>query len=233
MMGRSSRFLDAGYVDPKFKLKLNGKSVFFHAVSSFEDYFEIEHFLFVIRSDFKAREFVTQEIIALGIKDFRIIELNYETDGQAATVQIGTRDYDENLQLIIFNIDTIRYNLKIPSAEDVGDGMLEVFEAEGEGWSFIEPGDNSTVLRTTEKNRISSLCSDGLYIFKHLKDFRRAYQHYWDENLRVKGEIYIAPLYNFLIQSGKIIKYKKIGSAQIDLCGTPVEYELCKEKKLS
>ena len=40
MAGESRRFSEAGYISPKYELPLAGKSVFRHAVGSFEHYFE-------------------------------------------------------------------------------------------------------------------------------------------------------------------------------------------------
>jgi hypothetical protein len=44
-------------------------------------------------------------------------------------------------------------------------------------------------------------------------------------HMTVNGEFYIAPLYNYLIKNGKIIRYKLISNTEILFCGTPKEYE--------
>lgn len=229
MMGRSSRFLNAGYASPKYQLLINGQSMFELAINSFSRYFDMEHFLFIVRSDYDNRRFVSQEVLRLGIKDFRILELSGETSGQADTVYRGTNLYSSNTPTTIFNIDTIRHNFLFPEPNEIGDGLLEVFIAEGDGWSFIEPGENNYVIKTAEKKRISNLCSNGLYIFKELNDFRGAYENYIDKGHYVNNEVYIAPLYNYLIQNGKSIKYRLVDGLDIDTCGTPVEFEAYKK----
>ena len=40
----------------------------------------------------------------------------------------------------------------------------------------------------------------------------------------VKGEFYIAPIYNSLINNGADIRYVEVTSDCIDFCGTPSEY---------
>lgn len=230
MMGRSSRFLDAGYPIPKYQLLANGQSMFELAVKSFSSYFDSEHFLFIVRKDYENRKFVAEKIIQLGIKDFRIIELGGETRGQADTVFLGTTIYDGRLPITIFNIDTIRNGFVLPNEDEMANGLLEVFIAEGDSWSFVEPGDDNAVVRTAEKNRISNLCSDGLYIFKELDDFRAASSNASQNENFINGELYIAPLYNFLIQNGKAIKYRLIHSSDIEVCGTPAEYEAYKKR---
>jgi hypothetical protein len=228
MLGRSSRFFTAGYSVPKYQLPLGGESVFAHSVRSFESQFHSTSFLFLVRSDHDARNFVAREIQRLGIKDYRIIEFAEETRGQAESVAIGIAEYHDSVPLLIFNIDTIRHNFQWPQPDQCSDGFLEVFKAEGDGWSFVEPTAGNKVARTTEKQRISDLCSNGLYSFAHAGDFRAAYCAYVAAGMHVNGELYIAPLYNFLIERGLDIRYRLISHQDIDHCGVPGDYERLK-----
>lgn len=228
MLGRSSRFFNAGYEAPKYMLPLGCETVFSRSVKSFEHYFQEIPFLFLVRKDHDAMNFVSQEIAKMGIRDFRIIEFSSETRGQAESVYIGVSDYAENTPLLVFNIDTIRLNYTMPSATSLGDGFLEVFKGQGDGWSFIEPGYENSVIRTTEKVRISDLCSNGMYYFRELQQFRNAFSNYVSQESAVNGEIYIAPLYNYLIRSGLDIKYRIVFSGDILHCGLPEDYELLK-----
>ncbi|MNI62637.1 hypothetical protein D3C73_1179670 [compost metagenome] len=81
------------------------------------------------------------------------------------------------------------------------------------------------VLRTTEKERVSNFCSDGLYYFKSKNMFEKIFLDAVENDETVKGEFYVAPLYNKLIRSGGVVKYEKIDTSKIDFCGTPEEYE--------
>lgn len=69
---------------------------------------------------------------------------------------------------MIFNIDTFRPNFSLPTTLDFCkiDGYLEVFEANGEQWSFVLADENDNVIKTAEKERILNLCSSGLYYLK-------------------------------------------------------------------
>ena len=231
MLGRSSRFFNAGYSKPKFQLMLGDRSVFDRVTSSFVNYFENTPFLFLVRQDFDTVNFVSSEVVKLGIKDFRIIEFQHETCGQAESVYEGTLDYSGDISVTIFNIDTIRHDFIMPLKEEMCDGLLEVFNADGNSWSFIKPGIGNDVLLTTEKNRISDYCSNGLYVFSKLSDFRDAYKdHIDDQKKKVNGELYIAPLYNHLINKGKKIKYRLVEAEKIEHCGVPSDYESLKKK---
>ena len=230
MLGKSRRFFDAGYKVPKYQLPIGGETLFSQSVRSFERYFYIEHFLFLVRNDNNDRDFVIEEIKRLKIKDFRVIQYFHEARGQAESVALACADYKSETPLIIFNIDTIRYEFQMPPDQDCGEGFLEVFKGFGYSWSFIEPGANNSVLRTAEKLRISDLCSNGLYFFKNIALYLKAYKSYVKSGQTVNGEIYVAPLYNELIKYGHDIRFILVDKKLIDHCGVPKDYEVVKLK---
>lgn len=228
MAGLSSRFFKAGYKKPKYMLEVMRNSVFYNAVVGFKEYFNEYTFLFIYRDIFETRKFIENECKKLQIKNVIFIELDKETQGQAHTVMLGLEKakISDNESILIFNIDTFRINYKLPNFDyDRIDGYLEVFRADGRHWSFILPGDDNNVLKTTEKERISNFCSSGLYYFKRTKDFKDIFYMIRKNNILIKNEFYIAPMYNYLIQKGKIIKYNEISIDDIKFCGTPEEYE--------
>jgi dTDP-glucose pyrophosphorylase len=233
MAGLSSRFFKVGYTVPKYQLQICGQTVFAHSVLSFKQYFQSEKFVFVIRDVFDTEAFVVAEANKLGIADFEIKILDAETRGQAETASLALKDYEGDFSVTIFNIDTFRFDYVKPAFVDDCDGYLEVFKAEGEHWSFVLPGDNYSVLKTTEKERISDLCSDGLYYFKSKLVFEKLFGEAVLNEQTVRGEYYVAPLYNQLISAGGVVMYDTIESNQIALCGTPEEYELLKEEMLA
>ena len=239
MAGLSSRFFEAGYKEPKYKLVANGKSLFDHSVLSFKHYFSDTPFIFIIRDVFNTLEFVQERCVELGLKKYEIITLEEETKGQAETVYLGVKHLALNTPITIFNIDTFRQNYRIPSIVNSCDGYLEVFEGSGSNWSYVKPksNDSNIVVETAEKRAISNLCSTGLYYFKKVNDFISDYEDAlstpkseWAQN-----ELYIAPLYNHLIKNKKTIKYELIKKSQVVFCGTPKEYlqfqEITKKQK--
>lgn len=224
MVGLSSRFFNEGYSVPKYQLPLHDTTVFSAVISSFSHYFESDEFLFLCRSDHGADVFVNDELRRIGVKNYRIVMFDENTRGQAETVKLGTVGVSSEEELYIFNIDTIRPNfMKAEFPEDV-DGYLEVFVADGDHWSFVSPGRGNEVIRTTEKQRISNLCSDGLYYFKRKADFDEAFIEMVDEGGTRNGEYYVAPMYNYLIRKEKKIRYSLVAAEEVILCGTPVEY---------
>lgn len=229
MAGLSSRFFKAGYTKPKYMLEAHGQSLFSHAVSSFSEYFQKETFLFIVRDILGTVDFVKQEILDLGINDAQIFILDQETRGQAETVYLGLQSrFSTNEPITIFNIDTFRPEFRYPENIAVWDGYLEVFKGEGDNWSFAKPVNSSStkVIETAEKRPISNLCSTGLYYFKSIDLFNRAYCDYLSKSADEweKGELYIAPLYNYLINEKNDIHYHLIDRNEVIFCGVPDEY---------
>lgn len=226
MAGLSSRFFKAGFEVPKYQLKINDHYVFDLALSSFAQYFDNDLFVIVLRDSFDAQSFVKARLEALGVQHYRIKVLDFETQGQAETVLLGidTPDISDDEPLFIFNIDTFRYNFIKPDFINDCAGYLEVFRGDGEHWSFIEVDAQDNVVRTTEKQRISDLCSDGLYYFASKGLYMGLLADAKAQHLLVNNELYIAPIYNLLIQHGQAVRYHCITDAEIEFCGTPDEY---------
>ena len=224
MAGLSSRFFRAGYTLPKYQLPLGNETVFTWAVRSFARYFSSDCFVFIYRDIYDTKAFIEAEIAALGIKDYRLVALEEETLGQADTVYRGIQNLADE-PLFIFNIDSKLENFEKPSWYLECDGYLEVFKGEGDHWSFAVPGESNRVIRTTEKERVSELCSNGLYYFRSSQQFNELVESAIQDQDLVNNELYIAPLYNRMIANGADIRYQLVGLDQINFCGVPAEYE--------
>jgi hypothetical protein len=239
MAGNSSRFFDEGYLKPKYELLVGDQTVFSLTLKSFEKYFETDLFLFIGRKSFDSRGFVFKECEKNNVKNFIYVELDSPSRGQAETVYLGLQmlgEYDKEESLIIFNIDTIRNNYTFPLDCMNADGYIEVFDGAGDAWSFVEPKDGNSVKRTTEKLRVSNLCSTGLYHFSRISHFIDGYEYAVkniDSFLAAWRELYVAPIYNFLIDNHDLnIMYHQIRGEDVIFTGTPSEYiKLCEMVK--
>ena len=132
----------------------------------------------------------------LNIKNYEIVTIDFNTRGQADTVNEGlaiSNKHLSNEEVYIFNIDSIRLNFKKPSVSFLKNtsGFLEVFEGEGNHWSFVESLDSELVNKTTEKIRISNLCSNGLYYFNTVIEFKQCFRKMELEN--DYKELFVAP----------------------------------------
>lgn len=230
MAGRSQRFFDAGYAQPKYRLELEGRSVFAHAVESFAAQVESHAFLFVVGPDAAAEAFVRGECARLGIAEAQVVRLAAPTAGQAETVAAGLAGaaIAGDPPLTIFNIDTFRPGFSFPPAMAGLDGWLEVFRGDGDNWSYVRPapGPEPLALETAEKRPISDLCCTGLYHFSRASDFAWALER--ERAAPQAKELYVAPIYNHLIGRGAKIGYSLIAREAVVFCGTPDEYEALK-----
>jgi len=230
MAGASRRFYLAGYDTPKYRLMLDGRSLFDHAVASFQAYCETEPCLFILRDDGDAPAFVESRIKALGIRHGTLVALGAPTSGQATTVILGLDSLgcpaDE--PITVFNIDTFRPGFRYPEADWFAhsDGYLEVIRASDPGLSSVRP-DPATreprVLETAEKKVISDLAGTGLYHFRRADDFHAAYAK--ERDRPSAGELYIAPIYNHLIAAGKRVHFRLLEPHEHVSCGTPQQYQ--------
>lgn len=224
MAGNSLRFYNAGYSKPKFQLEVENVSLFRLSLMSFIDYFDTETFLFILNKKNDSLAFVQNELKTLQIREYTIVQLENDTRGQADTVAIAlsNESIDKNEHLLIFNIDTIRPKFQYPN-HFPNFPWLETFIAEGEHWSFVEPVPNSDeVLRVVEKHRISKFCSTGIYFFPKIQDYLEVFCQFEATSLSV--ELYVAPLYQLLIDQNRVVKYSVITSNEIFLAGTPLEF---------
>lgn len=227
MAGLSSRFTKAGYTLPKYMLYALNRSLFNLAVSSFELYFRTLRFVFIARDIFDTKTFIEKECDLLGIQDYRVVMLSESTRGQAETVFKGLigADVDSSESILIFNIDTFRPNYIFPEGLRNADGYLEVFKGSGSNWSYAKTvnGDDDRVIETAEKREISDNCSTGIYYFKNASLFKDAYERSLNDPLL--KELYVAPVYNYLIEDGKDIRINVINRDEVIFCGVPQEYE--------
>lgn len=209
-------------------LPLAGRRVFDWVIESFRRYFVSEVFVFVVRDEYDARSFVSSRAEAAGVSRFIVLVLERETRGQADTVAIALKSVDaasSRNMLTVFNADTFLPNFELPELGSGIEGSLDVFRGVGDHWSFILPGDDMTVVRTAEKDRISDLCSNGLYVFKDSNIFMSAFDDTISKGGTVSGEYYVAPVYNSVIELGGTVNYRPLALGDSVFCGTPSEYE--------
>lgn len=225
MAGLGSRFTKVGYNCPKYMIEAKGKTLFEWSMLSLLDYNkEVNHYVFVVRKEHNAKEFIINKMKEIGNFDVDVVEIDYLTSGQAETALLGVRCCKDDESILIFNIDTYiePYNLKLSDIK--GDGHIPCFHADGDHWSFVRE-ENGMVVEVVEKKRISNNCSLGVYYFKSSKLYKDMYQEFYVGNNDNK-ERYIAPMYNYMIQKGYEITYSIINYDAVHVLGTPEELDI-------
>jgi dTDP-glucose pyrophosphorylase len=129
---------------------------------------------------------------------------------------------DNDEPLLIFNADTYcptTIGRAVTTSLSAADGVLDVFRAAGDRWSFARLDEGDRVLETAEKRRISEWASTGLYYFRRGLDFVRHATAMIDADERSDREFYVAPVYNRLIAAGADVRANRVD--EVWVLGTP------------
>lgn len=229
MAGMGSRFRKAGYNVPKYMIDVKGKNLFQWSMLSLEDFNKQEKvkYIFVVRKEDNSKDFIINEMKKNNIEDVNVIELDQLTDGQATSALLAKKYWDEDDEMIVYNIDTYVEPNIMKYSDIEGDGFIPCFRAEGDHWSFVKLDEQGNALEVREKQRISEYCTLGLYYFKSCKLYEKMYNEYYaDETHMEKNEKYIAPLYNYMIDKGMIVRISDISKDKVHVLGTPEEVKM-------
>lgn len=238
MAGLSTRFAKEGYSKPKYELLAHGRTVFEWSLLGFSKYFETELFVFITLKKHNALEFIQKKCKELGIANIKIVCLENETKGQADSVYQGINQatIDENERLAIFNIDTFRRSVNLETLSNSNKvGHLETFIGSGKNWSNVVPDDKdqNRVKLTAEKKELSQYCCTGLYFWDKYSYFKESFEYYFESllNEATNEELYVAPMYNYLIDKNKYVAFTIIDVKDVIFCGVPQEYEAVLKKE--
>jgi len=206
---------------PKPLLKLNGHSLLERSVQSLP--LKEEDQLVIIHS-----HDLNQPSLLAGLGQFKthrnlkFIETP-RTRGQLETACAALNTIPQGNSVCVFNSDTFFDCTSFLSAavKSELDGLIPCSQQPGDSWSFckVDGKKDSVYLVTevTEKKRISPWCSVGLYWFK-TKDLFRIYAELEMKRVPPNKEVYVAPMYNAMIEAGLSIgmleceQFKPMGS---------------------
>jgi len=219
MAGFGTRFKDAGFKDEKYAINFRGHSLLEWSVASLASFRDSE-LVFVTREFPRIESYLLEVAGRLGFRS-QVIVLSAPTSGQAATAALAKPAFKQDDSILIFNTDTYVDPSAIRPGLIRGEGWIPTFNAEGDKWSFAAADTFGLVSQTTEKRRISNHASIGLYYFDSFFDFYELVQSSESE-----GELYIAPLYNAWIASGKQTYIEQLPSGAVTVLGTPEDLEI-------
>lgn len=230
--GLGSRFFNEGFKLPKYLIKANGKTLLEHSLSTLEDFYSYE-FIFIFRNidsidDIKKIISNCKNKRNESLKNYQIINLENPTKGQADTVLNAEKFFEKDDDVLIYNIDTfVKNSIDYINKKDIStfvDGIIYTTKAPGEHWSFAKTMNNSDkVIEVSEKLRISENASIGLYYFKSFYDFYRIVKSKNLDIIKEYKELYVMPIYKYLIEENKNIIIKDIPFDNFVPLGTPKE----------
>lgn len=225
MAGRGSRFAGSGYERPKPLILVNDIPMFVRSLDSIKGVAYTE-LIIVALEEHEEQYGISKYIKEFNLPNTKLLTIKDVTQGQLCTVMVGKDFIDTDEDILIISSDTIVFSNIGKDVESKGKdckGLISVAEMPGDRWSFAAIDDTGRVTQVAEKQRISPYASTGLYYFSNGKEFVKIAEEMIKGNETTKGEFYVIPVYQKLIDKGEFVGIS-IAKAMWDL-GTPQSLE--------
>lgn len=229
MAGEGSRFKKEGYIVPKPLLTIDGTYFFDKALSSLENlerFYDEVKYTFIVRQE-HIDEFNIDKIIKDKIGYFcNVISVDHTTRGAVETCLLAEPYINKGENIIIMDCDLYMKSVELDMCgfDGMYDGMVLSFESNLPKYSYAVVGPDGLVLKTAEKNPISTHALAGVYCFHDGDTFLRYAKYLIEHNtLENINEYYVSLVYNKMIEDGLLIKLMRTNDYYS--FGTPEEYE--------
>ena len=228
MAGAGSRFVVAGYKDPKPLIPVRGVPMIKVVIDNLKPATE-HRFIFICQKEHQ-KTFHLREKLTDWSPGCEVIEIDGLTEGAACTVLKARHIIDNSSQLMIANCDqyvdiNINEYLDKMASENLH-GLIMTMQANDPKWSFVALDNNNLVTNVVEKEVISNEATVGIYNFRKGSEFVMAADNMINSNLRVNNEFYVAPVYNDLIDKNANIGVFNIGCEANGMYGLGVPEDL-------
>jgi RpiB/LacA/LacB family sugar-phosphate isomerase len=219
--GKAQRFIDAGYMMPKPLILAKGKHVIDWSLESVDT--SECNLIFIVRLD-HIYNFSIDKILKQKFgDDITIISVDHVTQGALETCLLAGAHIDNDTPLYIYTPDVYFGPQFNPSCVGDADGFLLTFLANSPDHSYTDINSDGVASRVVEKEVISEHANVGLYYFKTGEMFLRYAWEAMEKKLMIKGEYYIAPIYNYMIRDG--LKVTACDTEKMHILGTPATFE--------
>ncbi len=230
MGGLGSRFSKAGFTTPKPLIEVDGRPMFLSAAASIDGIEAPKKIFFVIRQE-HVDQYDLKNLIIGKLPEGNITVIPQMTRGAAETAYAAVPELNPDDPLIIMDCDfkfsSDAYNKMaqavVSGQSDIDAGLL-TFESTDPRYSFAETNNTGRVLRTAEKQAISSHAIWGAYFFAKASTFTTAATELLAQPLSNEmKEYYISFLYNIILKNGGKVLATPVDS--FASFGTPEEFE--------
>ena len=228
MAGRGSRFLNAGYKVPKPLIEIHGTPMIKLVVDNLMT--KQEHrFIFIAQKQHIEQYDLIPKLKSYA-KNVEVIAVDGITEGQICTVLLALKFFDNEEPLMTANSDQyidIDINEYLDAIEsNKYDGMIMTMDSSDPKWSYARVNERGLVVETAEKKVISNNATVGIFNFYRGKDLIHSAKQMIRDNIRVNGEFYTCPAYNYLIKEGKNIGIYPIGEEYNGMYGLGIPKDL-------
>lgn len=227
MAGRGSRFADAGYKDPKPLIEVHGKPMIQVVVENLKPHMP-HRFIFICQKK-HILEYGLEQKLRSYADNVEIVGIDGITEGQVCTVLKARDLIDSDDPLMTANSDQyidfdINAYIGHMTSQNL-DGLIMTMKAHDPKWSYAKC-EGGYVVETAEKRVISDDATVGIFNFRRGHDLVRAADSMIADNIRVNGEFYTCPCYNYLIRDGYKVGIYGIGEEYNGMYGLGIPSDL-------
>ena len=228
MAGYGSRFAKAGYELPKPLIDTKGKPMIEVVVENLTP--SIPHKFIFICQNAHLNTYGLRPLLQKVAPGCEILGIDGVTEGAACTVLLSKDLMDLEGPLMIANCDQyvdIKIDDYLGKMEEEGmDGLIMSMTADDPKWSYARYDENNNVTEVIEKVVVSDEATVGIYNYSKAADFVDSANEMIEADDRVKGEFYVAPVYNYLIRKGHRIGFYNIGEERNGMYGLGIPEDL-------
>lgn len=205
MAGRGTRFQKEGYSTPKPFIPVLGELMVIRALASISNLKKVSRLIFVCLKEHQDQYNIHGELSGIFKWNTSFVFINDVTQGQLCTV-LKAEDYImPNEGLLICSSDTYIESDIAKHIENISEdlsGLISVINLPGDNWSFAKVDSLGKVIQVAEKQRISEWASTGIYFFSKGSDFLKYSKRIIDAEELTRGEYYVIPVYQKMIEDG-------------------------------
>ncbi len=204
MAGRGMRFADSGYDTPKPLIDVAGELMVAWAMKSLAEV-DCRKLVFIAQRDHEETQPFIDQLRRIAPCETAAVLLDGPTEGQLCTILAARDEIDTGEDVLVACSDTF---IVSPLGRDIRrrspdcHGLISVADLPGERWSFARTDRHGNVVEVAEKVRISNHASTGFYYFAHGRELVAAADEMIRRNERTRGEFYVIPVYQKLIDAG-------------------------------
>ncbi len=229
MAGEGRRFKNGGYARPKPLIELEGIPLFRRAVTGLDTLNIPVEYFFIVRQE-HMDDYHIDRVIREYFPSAHIVPVEHTTRGAVETCMLAAADFLEQEPLLVVDcdlefqarhlVDFIQKEAKLPEEERSGGALISFF-SQNARYSYAQVNEAGVVVRTAEKEVISTHALAGAYYFSSAKLFKEVASALLKQSDIGKPEYYLSLLYNLLIAQGNTIRLFEVDSYVSN--GTPEE----------
>ena len=207
MAGKGIRLADAGFEKPKPLVEIKNKTIMEWSINSLN---LDGNYIFCTKQEHIEKFQIDLKLKQI-LKDCKIVSISYDTRGTVDTILNARELIDNDEELLITDADhyaewdTEFFNKNIRKRDIDGCTMIYPEPKTNPTYSFVKLDNDGFVTQSAEKIPISTIATVGIHYFKRGSDFVKFADEMVKQNITVKNEFYVTPIFNIFVQNNKKI----------------------------